>query len=464
MIRILAVLTFCSLLHSAVYGQQPQRKFTPPQMREDIDTLVKYLEETHPNIYYRYPKSKFYKDVRLVKDNLKKDLDRTEFYLVAEPLLAKLDDGHTDFHIMQEYRSQNPYVLPYFFKLSATKPFIVCSGPYQTVNSQLPADAEIISVNNVPAEKIVNDIINLNTGENRLFRAQFGGNRFYFYLEALYHANGKYVIKYQYNGITKTVLVRGIRKNEIDQRIKDIPTNLIKTKSTAEANYALEILDKDKTAIINFKSFDWEGYKSFADSSFVVVKNQGIQNLIINLIDDGGGDSDVGDDFLQYILDKPFRQYEKVVVKNSRFLKERLKVHRAGKTLDSADIALLAKPNGQIDTAFYNNIAISKNPLRFEGKVYLLINLQTYSSASDFAQCFKHYKRGIIIGEETGGLVKSYGDIVSARLPHTQIDLTISSSLYYDIGAKENDWKGVVPDIAVSSKTALNKALELIRN
>lgn len=433
-------------------------------MREDIDTLVKYLEQTHPNIYYRYPKSKFYQDVQSVKHNLNRNLDRTGFYLATEPLLAKLDDGHTDFHIMEEYRSQNPYMLPYFFKLTTSKPFIICTGSYKAVNAQLPPDAEVISINYVPAKKIVDDIVGLNTGENRLFRAQFGGSRFYFYLETLYHANGKYLIKYKRKGVTKTTLIKGMRKTEIDQRIKELSKNVTKTRSTADAYFTLKILDKEKTAIIDFKNFDWDGYKAFTDSAFTLIKNQGIQNLVINLIDDGGGDSDVGDDFLQYILNRPFRQYEKVVVKNSRFLKERLKAHRVGKTLDSADLALLAKPNGQIDTAFYHDIAISKNPLRFEGKVYLLINLQTYSSASDFAQCFKHYQRGTIIGEETGGLVKSYGDIVSARLPHTQLDLTISSSLYYDIGAKENDWKGVVPDIPVPSKVALNKALELIRN
>lgn len=464
MTRIIGIIIFCILFYNVVCGQQPQRKYTPLEMREDIDTLVKYLEETHPNIYYRYSKFNFYKDVQVLKGSFNKDLSRTEFYLIAEPLLAKFDDGHTDFHIIQEYNNQNPFILPYFFKLSSAKPFIICNGSYQTVKTQLPANAEVISINSIPSQKIVNDIINLNTGENRPFRAEFGSTRFYFYLEALYKANGNYTVKYRSNGLTNIVLIKGIRKKEIDKRTKEIPAKIIKTNSSPDANYSINILEKDKTAIMNLRSFDWDGYKAFTDSSFAVIKNRGIQNLVINLINDGGGDSDVGDDFFQYILDKPFRQYEKAVVKNSRFLKERLKAHKVGKTLDSTDVALLAKPNGQTDTVFYKNIATTKNPFRFDGRIYLLVNLQTYSSASDFAQCFKYYKRGIIIGEETGGLIKSYGDIVPARLPHTQLDLTISSTLYYDVGTKESDWKGVVPDITVSPQTALNKALELIRN
>lgn len=432
-------------------------------MREDIDTLVKYLEETHPNPYYRYPKAAFYKDVQLVKNSFDKDLSQLDFYLRAEPLLAKLDDGHTDFHILEDYDAQNPLVLPYSFKLSPDKPFIICERPYETFEAQLPAKSEIVSINDISAQKIVNDIINLNTGENRPFRAEFGSTRFYFYLEALYKANGSYKIKYNSNGDIKTVLIKGIRQKAIDKRIKESTAKVTTTNTSKETNYSLTILDEDKTAIIAFKNFDWDGYSTFTDSAFTVIKNKGIRNLVINLIDNGGGDSDVGDDFFQYILKKPFKQYDKVIVKNSRFLKQRLKAHKEGKTLDSSELILLAKPNGLIDTVVYEDIPLKTNPLRFDGAVYLLVNLQTYSSAADFAQCFKYYKRGTIIGEETGGLIKSYGDIVPARLPHTQLNITISSALYYDIGSGENDWNGVIPEEAVPANMALKKALELIR-
>ncbi len=461
MTRRLLILVICISFYHIVSGQRIYRKYSPQQMKEDIDTLVKYLEDTHPNPYYRYPKAQFYQDVQATKNSFSKDLSLLDFYLKAEPLLAKLDDGHTDFHILQDYDAENPVVLPYSFKLSPAAPFIICEGPYQTIDAQFPVKSKIVSINNIPAQKIVDDIINLNTGENRAFRADFGSSRFYFYLEALYKANGNYQIKYKDKAGDKTVHIKGMRQIELDKRKEDSP---IKTSTAHEVNYSLSIIEQDKTAIIAFKNFDWNGYTAFADSAFTVISHKGIQHLIINLIDNAGGDSDVGDDLFQYLLDQPFRQYEKVVVKNSRFLKQRLKAHREGKTLDSSDIALLAKPDGTVDTVVYADIPLKPNPLRFDGSVYLLVNLQTYSSAADFAQCFKHYKRGTIIGEETGGLIKSYGDIVPARLPHTQLDMTISSALYYDIGAGESDWRGVVPDKTVPAEMALKEAMKLIRH
>lgn len=443
-------------------GQNTQ-KFTPGEMGSDIDSLVKYLEEVHPNPYYRYPKASFYKDVATVKKSLHEDLNIFDFYLKIVPLLGKLDDGHTDLHIINRYQTENPFIIPYDFDLSPFKPYIIGKQTYPSISSQIPNGAEIISINNVPTQQIVNDVINLNTGENRVFRAQFGATRFYFYLEALYKSKGVYNVKYKSKGTIANVVIKGIKQSEFESLKNRI--DLARNPNSLHSNFSLQILDNNKTALINFKSFDWEGFTSFMDSAFTIIQQKNIENLIINLIDDSGGDSDVGDSFFQYILNKPFRQYDKVLEKNSELLKERLKKHLAEKNrqADSSEFVLLNRKNGSFDTTYYDYISIAKNPLRFNGKIYLLVNLQTYSSAADFAQCFKYQKRGLIIGEETGGLVESYGDIVTAYLPITHIEMSVSSKLYYDAGTKEGEWYGVIPDVSVPADKAMEKALEIIK-
>jgi hypothetical protein len=453
------ILSFCILLSNIVLGQAPMN-YTPREMRQDIDSMVKYLQEAHPNPFYKYPKGSFLKNVNRVKSHLNRNLDKVDFYLKIEPLLGSLDDGHTDLHIGQFYNSLNPLVLPYNFKLSTKEPFITCSGAYNGMKAKLPSGAEILSINNISALKIVNDIIDLNTGENRLFRAEFGATRFYFYLEALYKANGIYRLKYKSKGVVKDITLKGIRKNTVDEMAKAQADGNINSNPV----YSFRVLNDNQTAVIDFRSFEWDGFKAFADSAFSVIKEKHIQNLIINLINDSGGDSDVGDAFFQYILNKPFNQYAKVVEKNSALLKQRLLEHRLGKPLDSADKVLLARPNGSLDTEYVEKINIANNPLRFSGQVILLVNIETYSSASDFAQCFKYYNRGIIIGEQTGGLIKSYGDIVTAQLPNSRLELTVSSKLYYNIGANENDYRGVIPDIYSSPEKALKRALDYIND
>lgn len=454
---LIAILTPIFFNFNIVWGQTP-RKYSPSEMRQDVDSMIKYLTEAHPNPFYRYPKTSFFKDVARVKSHLNKNLDKVDFYLRIAPLLGNLDDGHTDLHIMQFYNSLNPIIIPYNVRLSTKSPFIKCVETYKGVKTELPIGTEIVSINNIPAQKIVNDIIDLNTGESRLFRAEFGATRFYFYLEALYKANGIYHVKYKDNGITKDITLKGIRKNILDEMAK----NQMNGNGHSDPVYSLRLLNNNQTAVIDFKSFDWDGFKAFTDSAFTVIKEKHVQNLIINLINNSGGDSDVGDAFFQYILNKPFTQYAKVLEKNSTLLKQRLLEHRLGKPLDSADKILLAKTNGSLDTEYVDKINIGDNPLRFNGRVIVLVNIETYSSASDFAQCFKYYKRGIIIGEETGGLIKSYGDIVTTHLPISGLELAVSSKLYYDIGASESDWRGVIPDVYSSPDMALQRALDYI--
>ncbi len=70
---------------------------------------------------------------------------------------------------------------------------------------------------------------------------------------------------------------------------------------------------------------------------------------------------------------------------------------------------------------------------------------------------------GKIIGEETGGWIIHYGDVIKATLPNSKLNLTISHKLWYEIGATENDFNGTVPDIYVPSEKALDYTLDLIK-
>lgn len=44
---------------------------------------------------------------------------------------------------------------------------------------------------------------------------------------------------------------------------------------------------------------------------FADLKAQGIQNLIIDIRNNGGGDSELGDELLKYLLAKPFHNMKK---------------------------------------------------------------------------------------------------------------------------------------------------------
>ncbi|MGN7987713.1 S41 family peptidase [Pedobacter sp. 22226] len=438
-----------------VFGQQ---HFKANALKRDLDSMVYYIEAAHPNPYYRYSRLNFHNDVEKAKQHLAEGMDYTSFYLVAQKLVAKLQDGHIDLEMpLKQFEKDKANAFPFKVALNINKPYIRLQENVKLKHGGLNKNAEIISINGINAKKIVDDIVALVKGETADFRASYGSKSFDFYYDVLYPKKGFYELTYNDKGKMGTVKVS---PKDIIQTDKH-RTSIAKPERTI-APFTLTF-PLAGTALMKLDDFqDLEKIKVFADSAFSDLNNKKTANLIIDLRGNLGGDSDVGDYLLQYLLNKPFRQYDRVLEKNSQLLKNRLLAHRTGKTLSAEDSTLLLKPNGMLDTVKNQNEEILQLPNRFSGKVYLLVSNQTFSSAADFAQAFSHYKRGKVIGEETGGMILSFGDIVPATLPETKLPLVVSSKLYLNIGADEHDWHGVIPDINCSRDEALQKALGLI--
>jgi len=453
--KIQTLLIAFLLLTNYIFGQN---KFSPKELTQDLDSLVKNIEDIHPNPYYKYTKNKFYKDIETAKSQLRKSMDYLDFYFIAQRLVAKLEDGHIDIEMPFDHTDANNYVLfPFEVNLSTSSPFMVIVNHKSIKYSDILAGSEITSVNGIPSEKIASDIISLVTGETKEFRAKYGAKHLDFYINELYPKQKSLKISYKINRQHKTIKV--IQETKTQKNVSAIPHLPIVKPNRP---FQLKILKKG-TALISLRDFeDMEKFQFFADSAFAELNALKTKNLIIDLRDNLGGDSDVGDYLLQYLLNHPFSQYSQVLEKNSRLLKNRLIRHNLGKVLSAQDSLLLSKKNGTLDTIINGTDTPLDLSNRFFGKVSLLINSQTFSSAADFAQAFAYYHRGEVIGEESGGQIMSFGDIVPATLTVTGMPFVVSSKLYMNIGAKAGDWHGVIPSLTAKSEDALKKALFLL--
>lgn len=161
-------------------------------------------------------------------------------------------------------------------------------------------------------------------------------------------------------------------------------SQIIVTKS-----YYYEV-NKDKNcAVFTFNQFvDLEMFRSFLKEMFAELKAQRIRNLIIDIRNNGGGNSELGDELLQYLVSKPFSQYEKTLVKYSDIRKEYL---RKSSGIDSTELKnYLQQISGTVGVINHlkNIIEPKDKNERFTGNVYLLTSGQTFSSAADFANAF----------------------------------------------------------------------------
>ena len=149
-LRLLLHITFFLAMGFAfcmVQAQDLPKKYDPEKLKSDIDSLVKFIEDTHPDPYYRYPKDSFYSDIAGVKRQITKPLSTLSFYQLIEPVLVRLEDGHTDLAMpLSEFYTlyPNPFRIPVRLKFSVKKPYISYQGPIlPDLDIPIPVNVEI---------------------------------------------------------------------------------------------------------------------------------------------------------------------------------------------------------------------------------------------------------------------------------------------------------------------------------
>jgi C-terminal processing protease CtpA/Prc len=185
---------------------------------------------------------------------------------------------------------------------------------------------------------------------------------------------------------------------------------------------------------------DLERFKKFLLETFQAIERDKIRHLIIDIRRNGGGDSALGDELLQYIANTPFRQFEKALVKASVPARQQRGLDRA---LPLGSISPAPDEPTQLT-------ALRENPLRYRGKLYLLTSGSTYSSAASFAAAFKCFALGPVIGEETGQPTLCSGDLLSFETPNSRMQFSVSHK-QYTLACGGDPQRGMAPDYPVGT-------------
>lgn len=87
----------------------------------------------------------------------------------------------------------------------------------------------------------------------------------------------------------------------------------------------------------------------------------------------------------------------------------------------------------------------------YHGRVFLLVDGRTFSTASEFVSVARHYRRATIVGEETGTAYGGgSGGAVSLVLRNTGLIVNVPIIAYFLPSARAPDAsRGVLPDIVV---------------
>lgn len=435
------LLLFCLLtLSTWSFAQVQYTHYSKSALEQDLDFLSEKLSNIHPRFLDADAQEQWQKQVVELKKSLKDSLTQNEFYISAASLLATINDGHSGmmmpFDQRIEYSKAGGTAFPFLVEI---RDFTIYNKFYCGNDSTLFEGGEqILKINGIDCKQMVQDMQKLFGGTSLASKQRAVASNFRFYTWMFYDFEGDYemVIKNS-EGQVKTMQIPGVSSQDYRRNIKRMP-------KVMNEQYALEIDNQSKIAVMQIKSFaDLKGFCAFANKAFTDIKNNDIESLVIDVRNNAGGRSVVVDSLLNYISDKKYAQYKVVETRISHELKERYQE----KYPDRMEWINQYAVNELVSQTPEEQNPIG-NELRFNGDLYLLTNKTSYSAAATCAGVFKEQKLGIIIGEETGGTIGYYGDFWLMKTPNTGISFYIAPKRFIQYGGSDLN-RGVIPDLIV---------------
>ncbi|MBQ0166264.1 MAG: hypothetical protein KBT02_04040 [Treponema sp.] len=193
-------------------------------------------------------------------------------------------------------------------------------------------------------------------------------------------------------------------------------------------------IDQDADlGVFTLKECNWnDEYQKTLKTFFDEVAASGVKSVAVDLRGNGGGNSQVANEFIRYL---PVDGYESwwCDIRYGPFLKQFHNAHHKNK--NAAPV--------------------------FNGNVYVLTDVNTYSAAMDFAMLVKDNALGSVVGEASGNQPGSYGDCLYFQLPESRLALSVSFKKWYRVDQTKNG-QLIEPDYPCAPDTALDEVKRII--
>jgi hypothetical protein len=470
--KVVLVLTSCCLLFVApsplTRSETPtgqaadakEERLAPEKLLADFRIARMALEEGHSGIYRYTSKQELDRLFNQAERSLIKPLSILEFYRVLAPVVAAIKCGHTDVYLPKDYMktyTAKKGILPLQVRVLSEKVYVWrdLSGPTASL-----AGKEIRSINGVPASKIVEKMLAATSGDgdiqtNRVWR--ISGWKFSSELLTLLGLAGPYDLSLWDPKEKREIKVHleGADKIKLEEMAR------IKFPQDGRPKTAADLTSLDEGMIVVMKihgfggSVDAEGKKTlkeFYQESFDTLNRKGTKTLILDLRNNGGGEDELGKLLLSYLLDKPFKYYDNLVINALEFPTLQKYANFSKVPEDKAE----RMANGQYRALEHThpNLGLQQPILpTFQGKLFILINGGCFSTTAEFLSVAHYHKRATFIGEESGGgyYGNTSGEVPALTLPNTKLVVYVPLVTYYlAVKGYNATSHGILPDHPIS--------------
>lgn len=406
--------------------------FTPAELHADFTALRSSLQEAHAGFYRYTPKPDLELEFDRLERSLTRDMDVFEFYGVVSHALSEIKDGHTYAVLPSEVR-KDVHVFPLRLRF--------LDGHAWVVRSAAPAiapGAEVLKIDGRPIDAIVTTLFahlsgdgDITTGKVWKLNESFGAEYAYFIARPE----------------SFNVVWRDAAGHVQETRIAAVP--LTPPGGRAESpSCVLAAAPLPHTSVLTLGSFAEEPakFEAFLRSAFDTIRAAGTQDLIIDMRGNDGGER-YGPLVFSYIAAKPFRSIERIETSTYRLLAILPYTHVDPDFATKFAASVEPMVNGRFQVKKLNDVyRPQEHP--YAGRVWILTNGETFSSAQELCSLARGEERAMFVGEETGGAYRSYssGDFVVITLPNTKLRVAIPLQETILAVRGGTPRRGVIPD------------------
>ncbi len=401
----------------------------------DIWYLKKTLEDIHPDLYFSKSEMFFVKElnylIKTLPDNV--CIDSLAYKLI--PVIGRLNDGHT--FVSWPKKDKNLSITYFPVKIDLESYKVMSSN-----NCSIPKGSTIISINNTNIKNLINQMLPFVDGEKEYYKKSVLEYYLPYYLWRVKGYQDDFLVTYIYKGEKYSDTIQG---RSIDNSYDGV-----------EGKFFISNVNNNLFGFLKLSAFgDTKAYFKLVNDCFNQMKEKGVNQLIIDLRDNSGGNTMLSDMIFQYVAKEKFKTYNSTLTK---FSNTTTKFYRSYCLKRPYLFPVLItnpsfwKSSGTKESVNCVNELRLKEEDRFKGKVYLITSNYCYSTADDFARIFKKYQMGIIIGEETGGQRDSFGDTVFFKLPNSKISCGCSYKKFRGLDLGDFATDGVKPNYPLKCK------------
>lgn len=460
---VLASLAFfsCTVSRTSIVN----KKYPAKKLKQDYKIFQGALEESHPGLYWFTPKTEIDKVFANGYTDIKDSMTERQFRTLLLKVITPIRCGHTSVSYSRRYSryldTAGLKLFPLAFKV--WKDTLAVTANLNRHDSILKRGTVVTSINNYPAQKLIDTFFNYITGDGYSIAGRYQSLSSWGAFGVLY----KNVL-----GLTDTFDIHYIDTNGIESRVL-VPVFMPAQDSTEKSDtlspekytakerrnlrsFSTRHIQVDttlKSAYMMLNTFsNGNSLRRFFKSSFKNINKLGIRHLVIDVRSNGGGEAGNSTLLTQYLTDHNF------VIADSLYAIKRTSKYRDNIRFQPiywliTSIITKKKSDGYYHFGFYERHEFK--PIRknhFDGNIYILTGGNSFSATTLFAEELKGQKNVKIIGEETGG--GGYGNtawiIPELTLPNTKLRVGIPKFRFVMRRDLVKEGRGVMPDIYVA--------------